>query len=113
MYTFPNQKRVIIGTDNNDPENVTVILNKNHWALASRYLSPSAFKVYIYFALNRSGFEFALSRSDVCDKTGISDGSYSRAIQELMEKRYLTPLGGNKYLFSSINQKPKGWINES
>ena len=57
---------------------------------ASRELSEKGFKLYIYLISNQDGYVGGLSKVDVVTKTGISDSSYNRAVNELIEKGFLT-----------------------
>lgn len=112
MTTFPNQRRVTIISNEEDPNNILLKTNKENWYRAASHLSPSAVKLYIYFALNKNGYEFALSRADVCDKMSMGSSSYTNAVNELLEKQYLIPLGGNKFIFSDAKGLPRGWIGK-
>lgn len=52
-------------------------------------LNGSAFKVYMYFIKNKENHEFALSRVDVENKTGLKKTAYDSAIKQLIECGYL------------------------
>ena len=56
---------------------------------ASRNLKESGFKLYMYLISNSDGYVFGLSKVDVTRCMGISDASYNRAVNELIEKGYL------------------------
>lgn len=99
MITYPYTKNIIISSDDN-LNNISITLNRDQIFAASRCLTPSGFKLYIYLILNESGSELALSRADVCDKMSMGSSSYTNAVNELLEKQYLIPLGGNKFIFS-------------
>lgn len=99
MITYPYTKNIIISSDDN-LNNISITLNRDQIFAASRCLTPSGFKLYIYLVLNESGSELALSRADVCDKMSMGSSSYTNAVNELLEKQYLIPLGGNKFIFS-------------
>ena len=57
--------------------------------LASKNLTDTAFKIYMYFMVNQNDFIGGLSKEDVIAKTGISESSYKRGIALLTEKGYL------------------------
>lgn len=57
---------------------------------ASRNLKESGFKLYMYLISNSDGYVFGLSKVDVTRSMGISDASYNRAVNELIDKGYLT-----------------------
>jgi hypothetical protein len=65
-------------------------------------LKAGAFKLWVYFAKNQDGYEFALSSKSVADEFGIKIDQYNSAIKELMEKGYLIQESGNKYSFNEI-----------
>ena len=67
--------------------------NKNDTLEAMRELSSVAFCVYIYLISNQEDYVFGLSKVEITDKTGISIRSYTNAILELEEKRYLVYTG--------------------
>lgn len=102
MTTYPYTKNIIISSDDDDdnPNNISITLNRDQIFSASRCLTPSGFKLYIYLILNESGTELALSRADVCDKMNMGSSSYTNAVNELLEKQYLIPIGGNSFIFS-------------
>ena len=52
---------------------------------ASRLLSEKGFKLYMYLISNQDNYVGGLSKVDVVAKTGISDSSYNRAVNELIE----------------------------
>lgn len=58
-YTSPNQKTVQI--HRSDLEKNFLGINNDSWKAAARVLSGPAFKLYIYFASNKEGFNLALS----------------------------------------------------
>lgn len=100
MTTYPYTKNIIISSDDDNPNNISITLNRDQIFSASRCLTPSGFKLYIYLILNESGTELALSRADVCDKMNMGSSSYTNAVNELLEKQYLIPIGGNSFIFS-------------
>lgn len=51
--------------------------------------SKAGFKLYIYLAKNRSGFNFALSSSDFCAWAGVGLTAFNSAFKELVEKGFL------------------------
>ena len=58
-YTSPNQKTVHV--HRSPLENNFLGINNESWKAAARMLSGPAFKLYIYFASNKDGFNLALS----------------------------------------------------
>lgn len=99
MTTYPNQKIVQIHKEK-CVDNFTQIQNEHMYA-ASKCLNGSAFKLYMYLASNADGFELALSRKDVIDKTGISHCSYDNAVDSLIKYGYLVFVSGLTYNFNT------------
>ena len=102
MFIYPNQ-RVITIKENATPKEGTnerfVIFDYETMMSAMRDLKPATFLVWIYLNANENGSEFALSRKDVMNQTGISSSSYNSAIKELKEKGYLIHTSDNYYDF--------------
>lgn len=88
MITYPNQ-RVITIKENATTENNAIILDYETTMKAMRDLTPTTFSVWIYLNAYENGYEFGLSITDICAKTGLSPSTAKKAINELIEKRYL------------------------
>lgn len=56
---------------------------------AARDLKECEYKLYMYLISNQEGYVFGLSKEHVCAQTGISERSYTSAVQKLIEKGYL------------------------
>ena len=69
---------------------------------AAQALDAGAFKLWCYFAKNQNSYEFALSSKEVQDTFGMKIRQYNSAVEELIEKGYLVPIGGNRYSFNEI-----------
>lgn len=52
-------------------------------------LPGNSFKIWVYLAANRDGYEFALSRDEVCKRCGISKNTYLAAVNTLIKEGYL------------------------
>lgn len=91
LKTVPNQKafQVHKKREANVKNDVRISdLFKEDLLLASRDLKDTTFKLYVYLISNQDGYTGGLSRTDVINKTGISESSYKRGIKELEEKGY-------------------------
>ena len=92
MITYPNQ-RVITIKETATPEKGTnerfVVFDYEIMMKAVRDLTPTTYPVWIYLNANKKGYEFALSTTDICAQTGLSPSTAKKAINELIEKRYL------------------------
>lgn len=107
VYTVPNQRTVTTNKANcsskNSDEYYTPI---NLYALeqAMQKLSASAFKMWIYLGKNQNNYTFALSKVDTLKWCNFSEGTYSKAFNELANKGFLIPKtkGSNHYDFYEI-----------
>lgn len=98
MRTYPNQK--VIHIQKKKYEDNFLQVGNDEWQEAARVLSGSAFKLYLYMAGNKDGFDMALSQKAVEDAIGLSKNTYHRAVEELQEKGYMTRKQGNIYAFT-------------
>lgn len=99
MITYPNQKVIHIQKQKYVDNFLQV--GNDEWQRAARELTGSTFKLYLYLAGNRDGYDLALSQKAVEDATGISKNTYHRAVEELESKGYLSFVNGNAYVFST------------
>ena len=92
MITYPNQ-RVVYTKENAMPKNNNnqhfVVLDCETMENAMGNLTPTTFFVWIYLNENKNGYEYALSTADICARTKLSLSTAKKAINELIEKRYL------------------------
>lgn len=102
MTIYPNQKIIRISKQKYD-ENFLQVSNEE-WQCAARNLSGVGFKLYLYLAGNKNGFELALSQKAFGDATGASRNAYHRAVDELISKGYITNLTDNTYIFTTNPQ---------
>lgn len=85
------QKAIIIKKEREkeNARDVNFSLNKNDMIEAMQKLSFVGFKLYMYCASNMEGYVFGLSKVDVMTNTNIGDGSYSKAVNDLIDNGYL------------------------
>lgn len=98
----PNQKAVTIHKepcDNAAKEHYYAKINLEAMSQAAMNLDAGAFKLWVYFAKNQPGYQFALSKVAVMEQFGIKKTQYDNAIKELKEKGYLTQDKGAYYSF--------------
>ena len=98
MIIYPNQ-RIITIKKNATTENK---LDYETTMNTARDLKPTTFLVWIYLNGYENDCEFALSRVDVMEQTGISSSSYDSAIKKLKEKGYLVHTTDNRYDFYAV-----------
>lgn len=110
MITYPNQ-RVITIKETATPKEGTngrfVVFDYEIMMKAIRDLTPTTYPVWCYLNANKKGYEFALSTTDICAQTGLSPSTAKKAINELIEKRYLVlqPNKTKHYDFYSTPQE--------
>lgn len=100
--TVPNQKVVKVQKQLCNKVNLYATINIEAMEAAAQDLKAGAFKLWVYFAKNQDGFQFALSSRDVLDTFGIKKDQYDSAIKELLNKGYLVETGGNQYIFNEV-----------
>ena len=102
MITVPNQKIVTVEKEPCGKGNLYAAINLNALEAAAQDLDAGAFKLWIYFAKNQNGYEFALSSKDAHDAFGLGKSQYDTAVKKLISSGYLTNTQGNQYTFSEI-----------
>ena len=98
MVTYANQK--VIHIQKPEYEKNYLQVGNNEWQKAGKILTYAAFKIYLYLAGNKNGFDLALSQKAVEQTLGVSKATYHTAIQELESRGYLSLKKGNVYEFS-------------
>lgn len=110
MITYPNQ-RVITIKETAMPEKGAnerfVVFDYEIMMKTMRDLTPTTHHVWMYLNANKKGYEFALSTTDICAQTGLSPSTAKKAINELIEKRYLVlqPNKTKHYDFYATSQE--------
>lgn len=107
--TVPNQKVVKVNKEVCNKQNIYATINITAMEKAAQELAAGAFKLWVYFAKNQHGYEFALSSKEIEANFGIKIKQYNNAVDELIEKGYLVQQGeSNSYLFMESAVIPKG-----
>lgn len=102
--TVPNQKVVKVQKELCNKQNIYAAINIDAMESAARALDAGAFKLWVYFAKNQDGYEFALSSKEVEVTFGMKIKQYNNAVDNLIEAGYLVRQGdSNTYHF---NEKP-------
>jgi DNA-binding MarR family transcriptional regulator len=99
MTTYANQKIIRVVKAEANKENIYAIFNKEHLFEAMQKLTHNELKVYLYIISNQDNYTFALSTTDIANKTGANKRKVQEAINTLMEKGYIEPVTDNKYEF--------------
>ena len=85
----PNQKKVTINKKECSKKEKYAMINIEALKSALNNLSSMAAELWLYFAKKQNHHSFWLSMVDVRNFSGMSASSYHRAVNELIEKRYL------------------------
>ena len=101
--SHPNQRKITVKKESiKDGDFLT--LNRLSFEKALCDLTHGALRLYLYLSGNADNFEFWLSKSHLCNTTGLSRSSYKRAFAELMQKGYIIG-NNNSYIFYESPRK--------
>lgn len=103
--SVPNQKTVSVNKEPCDKKHIYTCMNNDAMSQAALDLNKaSTFKLWVYFAMNKNGYEFELSARAVSNFCGITEKTYREAVKELIARRYLVQRGegSNHYDFYEI-----------
>ena len=102
MASFPNQRTVRIHKPKYEGNFVQIDIDD--WQEAFATLTRSGFGLYLYCCGNQDGYKLELSSAAVQNALLISDSSYRRAVEELLEKGYFIQNTTTKYDFYTTPQ---------
>lgn len=105
--SVPNQRRIYIERSSDSVRKDFFKVSNQNLNGAMYNLKPSTFMLWVYFADNANGYALDLYPIDFCNKTGLSDSTFRRSFNELIEKGYLLqhPKQKNTYMFREISDK--------
>ena len=100
MAQYANQKTYIIHRINPvNKGNVYLTITASALANASKILTPTGFKLYLYLATNKDGYSLDFSPKHFSDLYGVSYDSARKAPADLMNNHFLVPNKDGKYDF--------------
>lgn len=105
MMSYANQKKYHIDKKVEEGD-IFIMVRWDEYIEASKILTPSGLKLFMYLAKNQDGYEFYFSSKNYCDTFGVTDKTYRNARAELFEKGYLRE-GENNNVFFSANRAYK------
>ena len=111
MTTYANQKIVTIHKEKYHQEFLQV--GKDEWMTAYDKLPRGAFGLYLYLCGNMDGYRMGLSSAALQQALGISDSTYRRAIESLLEEGYLLQEGNEKKLHFYPKPQPTNYVKKS
>lgn len=65
--------------------------------IAQKELSAQTYVLYMHFILNLPEYKEALSLKHILETTSLSERGYYKAVNELIEKKYLVPKQSKEY----------------
>lgn len=109
MATYANQKTITINREevNLRGDKQYLAVYSENVAAASRVLSNTSFKLYIYLLSNQDGYKKDFSSQHFSTLYGVSYSSVSRAIAELEKENFLIKGDNNKYEFYERPQEKR------
>lgn len=110
MSTYPNQKIVTIHKEKYHQDFLQI--GKDEWMPAYDKLPRGAFGLYLYLCGNMNGYRLGLSSAAVQQAIGVSDSTYRRAIESLLEEGYLIQEGNNKNLHFYTKPQPTNYVKK-
>lgn len=106
-YNIPNvqtnQKALRIKKGVSNKNNLYAIFNLEYLMYALLNLSPRAFKIWCMLNKNQDGYELKLSSKDFLGM--MSKQTYLKAIEELIDKKYLRAAQGKGQIYFSFYSK--------
>ena len=88
-YVRGNQKAIRIKKAETSDKILYSKFQLNSLYVAMFNLSPNTFKLWAYLNANKDQHCFALSNTDIAEATGMSKGTYDKAVKELIDNGYL------------------------
>ena len=101
----PNQKVIEIHKVHNKGGRILDIPTNRK---AQKELSTQTYVLYMHFVLNLPEYKEALSLKNILETTSLSERGYYKAVNELIEKKYLVPKQSKEYSeFYHFYEKPQ------
>ena len=111
MTTYPNQKQI---TNHKEKYHQDFLqIGKDEWMPAYDKLPRGAFGLYLYLCGNMNGYRLGLSSAAVQQAIGVSDSTYRRAVESLLEAGYLIQEGSDKNLHFYTKPQPTDYVKKS
>lgn len=111
-----NQDVVEIHKEICDKNHIYATINIAAMQLAMKDLTPVQFQVWLYFAKNQAGYQFAVSPAAALNEFGIKKDSFQKAKAVLKEKGYLieNPAAGkNHWIFREVPEEDIMYVEKA
>ena len=102
--SYPNQKWIRVHKPRLSNNFLTIA--NDDWMTANKQLTPYGLQLYLYFAGNADGYQFALSHQHAHDAVGINRTSFYHYLRLMEIRGYLVWRGGSTYDFYT-SPRPK------
>lgn len=90
---------IITKTIKTEPQQDFLMVADEAWMAAARDLKYSSLILWLYCSQYQDGDKFILSPKAIKETFGMSERTYTRCKDELIEKGYLVKIGDNQYMF--------------
>ena len=110
MVSYPNQSIVTIHKEPYYQDFMQV--GKDEWMAAFADLARGSFGLYLYLCGNMNNYKLALSSVAVQQAIGVSDSTYRRAKEELLEKGYLIMVENEHNLHFYPSPQPTTYVSK-
>ena len=87
--SVPNQN--ITKTKKTKPQKDFLLISNEDWIAASKNLTPSGFKMYLWLIRHDESFNNELSKQAFISDFNVSGSAYEKAWKELKDKGYAIP----------------------
>lgn len=111
MTKFANQREVTIHKDKYYQNFLQVGIDE--WREAFTKLNRGAFGLYLYLSGNMDTYKLGLSSAAVQNILGVSDSTYRRAVESLLETGYLIQNGSRNKLDFYTKPQPTSYVKKS
>lgn len=105
-YLYKEDKKQNYNINSCFVKNGKMTINISKIKIAIIELSPSAFKLYLYFNEWENGAVFCLSPKDFCIAYDVSESTYRRAKDELIQKGYIVQNGKEVHFYDDKDDAP-------
>lgn len=105
IKVFPNQKVIEVHKVHAKGGRILDIPTNR---IAQKELSAQTYVLYMHFILNLPEYKEALSLKHIMETTSLSERGYYKAVNELIDKKYLVPKPSKEYSeFYHFYENPK------
>lgn len=101
--SVPNQRYAVIDKEPCDKKHLYTTNNIEALQQAMCDLNGNEFKLWMFFAKNKNGFQLEIYPTEITSSWGIKRATYYNAFEKLVKYGYLEEIDKNHYIF---HEKP-------